>query len=72
MWDTKEENEALKKQIARLQFENESTERYRNEYKKLSEQSKDLIERYKRELEIVQELENEYREYLNLVKKNKR
>ena len=71
MWDTKEENEALKKQIARLQFENESTERYRNEYKKLSEESKKMIEEYKVQLKIMQELENEYKEYLDKVKRNR-
>lgn len=70
MWDTKEENEVLKKQIAKLQYENEATARYRNEYKMLSEQSKDLIERYKHELEIMEELEKEYKKYLVLFKKN--
>lgn len=70
IWDLKQENDVLKQQISKLQNENEATARYRNEYKMLSEQSKDLIERYKHELEIMEELEKEYKKYLVLFKKN--
>ena len=70
IWDLKQENDVLKQQISKLQNENEGTARYRNEYKMLSEQSKDLIERYKHELENMEELEKEYKKYLVLFKKN--
>lgn len=71
--------ELYEKEIKKLREENKkllarctNAEKYMNEYKELSKQSKKLIEEYKETCEMAKSLEREYENLLQeLVKKNK-
>lgn len=65
----KRQNDTLKQEIIRLQNQNEFAIMYKKQYKQLAEQSKQTIEKYKIQLEKMQELETEYRKYLDKIKR---
>lgn len=67
----KRKNDMLKAENTRLQMEMKGTNFYKEEYARLCEDIKDMKSRYAEKLEIMNELEKEYKNYLDSLK-NKR
>ena len=73
---SKTEQKLYEKEVKRLRRDNENlrrqlelADRYREEYKELCEETKNMHEKYKEQMESVTKIEKEYTEYLEELKR---
>lgn len=64
------ENDELKKQVSKLTGQNIAACKYRDEYRRLCEQTNEMREKYKKQLEVFEQMEKEYLQYLHELKSN--